>query len=198
MPGEPTTVTSDGGPGIGAAQLEHVFARERGRLQGYLATLVGAADAEDLVQEAFARAHHARASYLHDAPIASWVRRIARNVAIDHLRRGAASPLATPPADDGDASAAATEADPERRAIRAEMRSCIVELVRGLPERDADVIVLGELRGMRDQEVADALGITLGAAKIRLHRARARLRRVMDRSCELYRDEDGLACDRRP
>lgn len=196
MPCDPVTGTSDNNPGVGAAELEHVFAHERGRIQGYLATLVGAADAEDLVQEAFTRAHHARASYLGDAPIASWVRRIARNVAIDHLRRGAAAPVAISPGGDEE-SIAAPGADPERRVIRAEMRSCIVDLVRALPERDADVIVLGELRGLKDQDVADALGITLGAAKIRLHRARARLRRMMDRSCELYRDEDGLACDRR-
>jgi RNA polymerase sigma-70 factor (ECF subfamily) len=197
MPSDAVTGTSDNSPGVGAAELEHVFANERGRIQGYLATLVGAADAEDLVQEAFTRAHQARASYLRGASIASWVRRIARNVAIDHLRRGAAAPVATRPLDDEDATVVAREADPERRVIRAEMRSCIVNLVRTLPERDADVIVLGDLRGLKDQEVADALGITLGAAKICLHRARARLRRMMNRSCELYRDEDGLACDRR-
>jgi RNA polymerase sigma-70 factor (ECF subfamily) len=128
-----------------------------------------------------------------------WNRRIARTAAIDHLRGSKASPV------DRDVSGSeqpepfvagrARVADPERLAIRQEMRSCILDLVRGLPERDAEVIVLGEMRGLGDQEVADALGITLGAAKIRLHRARARLRRMMERSCALYRDGDGLACD---
>ena len=184
---------------VSEAALEEVFARERAHIRRYLAVMVGVADAEDLVQEAFARAHQARASYVHDAPIASWVRRIARNVAIDHLRRRTASlvsPLSSTAA--APEAAATPDADPEHRAIRLEMRSCIADLVRRLPERDADVIVLGEMRGLKDQEIADALGVTLGAAKIRLHRARARLRRIMERSCELYRDEDGLACDRRP
>lgn len=188
-------MTSETHPAVGAAELEQVFACERGRLRSYLATMVGTADAEDLVQEAFARAHDARASYHHDAPIASWVRKIARNVAIDHLRRSAAPPVASHAPDD--AAVVTPDLDPERSAIRLEMRSCIVDLVRRLPERDADVLVLGDMRGLKDQEIADALGVTLGAAKIRLHRARARLRRMMDRSCELYRDEDGLACDRK-
>lgn len=183
-------------PAVTATELEQVFTRERASLHRYLTMMVGAADAEDLVQEAFARAHVGRASCLHDAPITSWVRRIARNVAIDHLRRGAASPVAPGPSEE-EATIAATHTDPEHTAIRIEMRSCIVDLVRRLPERDADVLVLGDLRGLKDQEVADALGVTLGAAKIRLHRARARLRRMMERSCELYRDEDGLACDRK-
>lgn len=183
--------------GTTPAELELVFELERAHLRRYLATFVGAADAEDLVQEAFTRAHRAWASFTHDAPLASWIRRIARNVAIDHLRREAAAPVVPSPRDDEAMTVATTADDPERGAIRLEMRSCIVDLVRGLPERDADVIVLGELRGLRDQEIADALGITLGAAKIRLHRARSRLRRLMERSCELYRDEDGLACDRR-
>lgn len=190
-------MTNEETPAMSAGDLVQVFARERANLHGYLAMMVGAADAEDLVQEAFTRAHIARASYLHDAPVMSWVRRIARNVAIDHLRRGAASPVAPGPPVDEEATIATTRTDPEHWAIRFEMRSCIVDLVRRLPERDADVLVLGDLRGLKDQEVADALGVTLGAAKIRLHRARARLRRMMDRSCELYRDEDGLACDRK-
>jgi RNA polymerase sigma-70 factor (ECF subfamily) len=116
---------------------------------------------------------------------------------IDYLCRSAGQPIASHPPDDDDATAATPDPDPERSAIRLEMRSCIVDLVRRLPERDADVLVLGDLRGLKDKEIADALGVTLGTAKIRLHRARARLRRMMDRSCELYRDEDGLACDRK-
>jgi RNA polymerase sigma-70 factor (ECF subfamily) len=61
------------------------------------------------------------------------------------------------------------------------------------------VILLGELRDLKDREIADALGITLEAAKMRLHRARGELRRVLGTSCDLYRDErNELACDRKP
>jgi RNA polymerase sigma-70 factor, ECF subfamily len=180
-------------------ELQQFFQRDGSRLRGYLATLVGSSDAADLMQETFVRAQRARDTCEASA-VAAWVRRIARNVAIDHLRRSAANKVVLG-SDElttcAEGSTAATDPDPERSAIRREMRDCIGDFVRRLPERDAEVIMLAEMRGLPDQEVATALGITLGAAKIRLHRARARLRDMMESGCELYRDEDGLACDRK-
>jgi RNA polymerase sigma-70 factor (ECF subfamily) len=78
------------------------------------------------------------------------------------------------------------------------MRGCILDLVHQLPAPYAEVIVLGELRGLKDREVAAALGVTLEAAKIRLHRARAALRDLMLGHCDLDRDpQAGLGCDRK-
>ncbi len=179
-------------------EIEQFFLREGSALRRYLATLVGGSDAGDLFQETFVRAQRARETCEASA-IDAWVRRIARNVAIDHLRRSSATvlPASGDVAATAGASSATTDPDPERSAIRREMHGCIGEFVRRLPERDAEVIVLSEMRGLPDQEVATTLGITLGAAKIRLHRARGRLRGMMEHGCELYRDEDGLACDRK-
>jgi RNA polymerase sigma-70 factor, ECF subfamily len=184
-------------PAPSDVELQQFFVREGPRLRGYLAALVGTSDAADLIQETFVRAQRARASCDAGA-VGAWVRRIARNVAIDHLRRSVSTvlPASGDIADIVSASSAAG-ADPERSAIRREMHDCIGEFVRRLPERDAEVIVLSEMRGLSDQEVATTLGITLGAAKIRLHRARVRLREMMEQGCELYRDENGLACDRK-
>jgi RNA polymerase sigma-70 factor (ECF subfamily) len=79
------------------------------------------------------------------------------------------------------------------------MRHCILDLVERLPPVHREVILLGELRDFRDREIADALGITLEAAKMRLHRARGELRKLLQASCDLYRDEENeLACDRKP
>ncbi len=179
-------------------ELEQFFAREGLHLRDYLASLVGDADAGDLVQETFMRAQRARKT-CEGRAIGPWVRRIARNVAIDHLRHSAGAVMSGSGdvADTAGAGCAATSADPERSAIRQEMNACIGEFVRRLPERDAEIILLSEMRGLPDQEVADTLGITLGAAKIRIHRARARLRGAMESGCELYQDEGGLACDRK-
>ncbi len=144
------------------------------------------------------RAQRARAM-CQGSVLGAWVRSIARNVAIDHLRRSAATVIPG----SGDIAAAvgtgstSREPDPERNAVRREMRDCIGEFVGRLPARDAEVIVLSDMGGLPDQEIATMLGTTLGAAKIRLHRARARLRQLMDQGCELYRDENGLACDRK-
>ncbi len=185
-------------PAPSDVELDQFFVREGSHLRGYLATLVGSCDAGDLVQETFLRAQRGRAT-CEAGLLGAWVRSIARNVAIDHLRRSGAAVL--PGSGDlaatAGATCAASDPDPERAVIRREMRDCIGDFVRRLPERDAEVIVLSEMRGLPDQEIADALGMTLGAAKIRLHRARARLREIMEHGCELSHDEDGLACDRK-
>jgi RNA polymerase sigma-70 factor (ECF subfamily) len=184
--------------------IEEVYEREAPSIRRYLATLVGSADAEDLSQEVFARAHAAAGSHRGEASLSTWIRRIATHVAIDHLRSPASRLVALAPLDQAEdappprASERAAPPGQEQGLIRAEMRSCILELVHRLPAPYAEVILLGELRGLKDREVAAALGVTLEAAKIRLHRARAALRDLMLGSCDLDRDPDtGLGCDRK-
>lgn len=177
-------------------------------IRRYLSRLVGDAEAEDLTQEVFARAHRAAATRRGDSPVSAWLYRIATNAAIDRLRAASRRevPVATPagPVEEGCeaaaldlASAEAKEAqDPDGHVIRAEMRHCILDIVDRLPPSHREVILLGELRDLRDQEIADALGITLEAAKMRLHRARGELRKLLRSSCDLYRDErNELACE---
>jgi RNA polymerase sigma-70 factor, ECF subfamily len=177
-------------------------------IRRYLSRLVGGADAEDLTQEVFARAHGAMATRRGDSLVSTWLYRIATNAAIDRLRAASRREVpVTGPAEsvveEGDqvvSEDAAREAqDADSHVIRKEMRHCILDLVdRLLPDHRA-VILLGELRDLRDQEIADALGITLEAAKMRLHRARGELRELLGASCDLYRDErNELACDRKP
>jgi RNA polymerase sigma-70 factor (ECF subfamily) len=57
-------------------------------------------------------------------------------------------------------------------------------------------VVLSELEGFRDDEIAEILEVSIHTAKIRLHRARARLKRELENHCNFYRDErNEFACD---
>jgi RNA polymerase sigma-70 factor (ECF subfamily) len=180
------------------------------RIRRYLTRLVGESEAEDLTQEVFARAHGAMGARRGDSQVSTWLYRIATNAAIDRLRAASRREVAftaSPPAEcvgeeerETVSEGAALEAqEAERRVIRKEMRHCILDLVERLPPVHREVILLGELRDFRDREIADALGITLEAAKMRLHRARGELRKLLQASCDLYRDEENeLACDRKP
>jgi RNA polymerase sigma-70 factor, ECF subfamily len=180
------------------------------RIRRYLTRLVSESEAEDLTQEVFVRAHRAMATRRGDSLVFTWLYRIATNAAIDRLR--AASQREVPftafaPAESvgeeeretvSEAASLKTQ-QAERRVIREEMRHCILDIVDRLPPVHREVILLGELRDLRDQEIADALAITLEAAKMRLHRARGELRKLLQASCDLYRDEDNeLSCDRKP
>jgi RNA polymerase sigma-70 factor (ECF subfamily) len=135
------------------------------------------------------------------------VYRIATNTALDRLRRRGK------PADSVDPSvadyAAAAEGNRnvwtdeirqtlEGRVIRDEMNACIGDVVNRLPENYRTVIILGDLEGFPDKEIAEILGLSLRNAKIRLHRARVQLRKYLEKACVFYRSEENeLACDRK-
>jgi RNA polymerase sigma-70 factor (ECF subfamily) len=79
------------------------------------------------------------------------------------------------------------------------MNGCVREIIKTLPETYRSVIVLSELEGFKDAEIADILGLGLEAAKLRLHRARTRLKKELKTACIFYRDErNEFACDRKP
>jgi RNA polymerase sigma-70 factor (ECF subfamily) len=173
------------------------------RIRRYAARIVGDAEAEDVTQEVFARAHRAIATHRGDSRLSTWLFRIATNAAVDRLRSasrrevpGAATEEAAPGQGEVLAEGSACEAGADSRVIRKEMSHCVLGLVDRLPPPHRAVILLGELRDLSDREIADALGITLEAAKMRLHRARRELRKLLEASCSLYRDDrNELACE---
>ena len=71
-------------------------------------------------------------------------------------------------------------------------------MIERLPENYRAVIVLSELGELKDSEIADILGLSLHTVKIRLHRARAELKKELTAACLFYRDDrNELACDRK-
>ncbi|MGH7800045.1 MAG: RNA polymerase sigma factor [Thermodesulfobacteriota bacterium] len=65
-----------------------------------------------------------------------------------------------------------------------------------LPENNKTVLVLSELEGLKDHDIVEILGLSLDTVKIRLHRARAKLKKELETHCNFYRDErNELACD---
>ncbi|UCD77282.1 MAG: RNA polymerase sigma factor [Desulfobacterales bacterium] len=87
----------------------------------------------------------------------------------------------------------------DEKVISKEMSACVQEYVNRLPPDYRTVLILSELEQFKNWEIADILQITLENVKVRLHRARARLKQELDDGCDFYHDEEGtLACDRRP
>jgi len=173
----------------------------RPRILRYVTRLVGEAEAEDVTQSIMLKVNKGLTGFRGDSAISTWIYRIATNVALDKLRQKAVQPLAEPgyDFDEQDLPSAAQTPSVETAAIREEMSACIGEFVARLPENYKTVMTLSELEGFTNAEIADILGLTLDTVKIRLHRAREKLRKDLEAGCDFYRDERAeFACDRKP
>jgi RNA polymerase sigma-70 factor (ECF subfamily) len=174
----------------------------------YLAHVVGWRDAEDLTQEVFVKVNQALKTFKGESQVSTWIYRIATNSAFDKLRspsfrQTGRKSLSGESIGEGeieimDKNVWTGEKTPsiETSVIRKEMNECIRGLVEKLPENYRTVVVLSEVEGFRDDEIAEILGVSIHTTKIRLHRARARLKRELEMHCNFYRDErNEFACD---
>ena len=164
------------------------------QISGYLRRMVGnTADADDLYQETLIRIASGLPRLEQSTAVKSWAFRIASNVAIDHIRKNKRVNLVEfTEEEDRD------DVDEEDRLVLDEMNSCVREVIDSLPPDYRAAIVLFSLEGRSIAEVSETLGISVGAAKVRIHRARARLREALDRECTYYTTSDGtIRCDRK-
>ena len=171
----------------------------------FLSRLVGEEEAEDVAQEVFLRVDRGLESFRGESSMGTWIYRIARNAALDRLRSRpawleGARQLRTRGSDEDPEDVMSQIPDEraslERYLIGKEMSECIRGRVDTLPESYRRVLVLSELVGMTNGEIASALGVSEGAVKIRLHRARSLLREDLGTHCTLYHDELAeLACE---
>lgn len=165
-----------GEPRAAAAFLE----RFQGRVYGLALTMLGdPALAEDVAQEAFIRAwRHAETYDARRGSVATWLQAITRNLAIDALRLH--RPYPTDPETVVALVGAASDTGPDERAIRADERSDLVDVLSRLPVAQRRAIVLAVFGGRSAQEVASREGIPLGTAKTRIRDGLIRLRRLVD------------------
>jgi len=171
----------------------------------YLTRMLGENEAEDVTQEVFSKISQTLATFRGDSQLSTWIYRIATNAALDRIRSKSfpaanQKSLSIDPSSDNDTNedtcdeASSTSAD--QQLIREEMNACIRNVMNRLPENYRTVVVLSEFEGLRDREIADILGLSLEATKIRIHRARTQLRKELAASCVFYRDErNEFACD---
>lgn len=182
-------------------EFQSVHDRFRPRVLRYLKRLVGEAEAEDLTQSVMLKVSEGLPGFRGDSSVSTWIYRIATNTALDRLRRKTVEPPGEPEleSDETDVPPDAQAPSAEATAIREEMNACIREFIERLPENYKTVMVLSELEGFKNEEISAILGVSLDTVKIRLHRAREKLRSELEAGCSFHRDEgDELACDRKP
>jgi RNA polymerase sigma-70 factor (ECF subfamily) len=175
------------------------------KITHYLTRLVGDHEAEDVAQVVFEKVNNSLSDFHGESKLSTWIFRIATNAALDRLKSssykrtssGSLAPVPLQAVENLDL-AFNKPTSPDQKIIRDEMSECVREFVDRLPTDYRTVLILNELEGFTNNEIADILQISLDAAKIRLHRARARLKKELKGGCDFYHDDRSeLACDRK-
>jgi len=148
------------------------------------------ADARDLTQDAFVRVFRAWRSFQPGTSFLSWIYRIVTNLYRDELRRrkgrfheelpednapqefGGQRPLATNPIDDY---------------VDRQLGEPLSKALAGLSTEQRQVVILADIEEYSYQEIAEIMGCSIGTVRSRLHRARALLRRLVERAQQQQR-----------
>jgi RNA polymerase sigma factor (sigma-70 family) len=147
-----------------------LVSRHRRRVEAVVARMLPADEAEEVVQEALLRAYLGLSRLRSADRFAGWLCGIAVNLAKMRLRRVVAQRRALALA----GSAAAVEPDHDR-----ELLEIVRNAVALLPAGQRDVVLMHYVDELSCEEIAHLLGTTAGAVRVRLHRARASLRREL-------------------
>lgn len=128
-------------------------------------------DLEEATQDTFVQAWRSLGRFRSEARFSTWIYRIAVNEALQRRRRKRL------PEAELDETAPAAPADPSEDA---ELNRFLAARIRELPPDQRAALVLRDLEGLSNQEVADVLGISLASAKSRIHRARMQIRAELE------------------
>ena len=157
------------------------------------ALLKNRADAEEITQDAFIRAHRGLANFRGDSSLATWLHRIALNLARNRYwyhhrrRRHLTWSLDAVAGDDNQAAfsnlVATDAAGPVREAVASEFLELVTTCMERLGERQREILTLRNLAHRSYDEIAGEIGISVGTVKSRLARARESLRVLLSEAC---------------
>ncbi|MEP7138328.1 MAG: RNA polymerase sigma factor [Caldimonas sp.] len=163
-------------------------------------------DTEDALQEAYLRAWHAFGAFRAESKVSTWLVRIVLNEALGRLRRRGAQviPMDAAVGADSQSDVTAMEDDPdlepERSAMRAELRALMEKRIDTLPDVFRTVFMLRAVEELSVEETAAALDIPQATVRTRFFRARSLLREGLSRDVDFAIGDAfafaGERCDR--
>jgi RNA polymerase sigma-70 factor (ECF subfamily) len=157
------------------AAFEELVRATHRRVYSLAYRLVGdRSDAEDVAQEAYLRMFRGLAGFREEAAFETWMYRIVTNCAMSHLRRR--DRFGVIQRDDE----AREPPSPDRAQELAVQRDDLSRGLASLPAGQRTVLLLKDVYGLSVSEIAREVGIAEGAVKVRLHRARRRLKERLE------------------
>lgn len=184
-------------------QPNHLYQQYSEKIHAYLMRFVNETDAQDLTQEVFIKVSKNIDKFRGDSSIKTWIYRIATNTAKDFLKSRAyqasikQTSISEKELEKYDASFGPDESI-EEKIDASEMNKCILEFIHRLPINYSSILVLSELEGFNGEEIANIMNISIGAVKVRLHRARSRLKIELEGGCIISTNGNSkMQCERK-
>ncbi len=151
------------------SEFEALYRAYRGKVFSTACRMVSnRADAEDITQEVFIKVFRKLHDFRGDAKVSTWIYRITVNACLDFRRRRRRR------------EAVSLDDTLEAGSVPMSVGRLIENAVPDLPPGCREVFVLHDIQGLKHNEIAEVLGISEGASKSQLHRARAHLRRKLE------------------
>jgi len=161
------------------AAFEELVITYQHRVFGVAVRMLGnAAEAQEVAQEAFLRAHRALADFRGDAKLSTWLYAITSRLCLNRLAKG--ERRLRRQGEETLLRLAGGER-PDVAVERSELEAALQRAIAELPEERRIVVVLRDLEGLSYEEIAEVLDLELGTVRSRLHRARADLKDKLER-----------------
>ncbi|GCE12448.1 RNA polymerase sigma factor SigZ [Tengunoibacter tsumagoiensis] len=145
--------------------------------------------AEDLLQEAFLKMHTQVDALREQDKLESWMYQIARNLIIDHYRKKRQDV----PLEDAEEMLPLDEIPEED--MQAQLAASVVAMIDCLPPTYQEALLLTDMQGLSQKELATRLGLSFSGAKSRVQRAREKLKQVVLDCCHVEFDRLGRVID---
>ena len=146
--------------------------------------------ADDITQDTFEKVQGNLGSLNDPAKISAWIYRIAFNLCQDHFRNTKKE------IQNGRALVGQVQIQDvlpvDKKLELHQMNRCVQDKIGLLPESLKSVLIMYDVMGFRQKEIADVLAISPGNVKTRLHRARKKLKGILERECRLEKDERNI------
>ncbi len=165
-------------------------------VRAFVARRVPVGDVDDVTQDVLLRIHQSTDRMDEAERIEAWIFAIARRTVADFYRRRSRLPVL----ETSDAEPVADTEMPDvlfgsdsAHSVHEEVLSWLLPMAHGLPPMYADALIRADFQGQSQQQVADALGLSLSGAKSRIQRARVMLGEVLRACCDIDFGPDGRA-----
>ncbi len=156
--------------------VQDFWQEHKERLRAYVGKRVRERDAiDDILQNVYLKAHTSLRNLKSEGSVSAWLYRITANAITDYYR-------AQRPTEELPADLVAPEAE---RNVAAELAECLRPLIGTLPDTYQSALVLSELEGLPQKEVARRLGVSVSGVKSRILRGREKLRERLSECCDI-------------